>query len=86
MGTFPYIAPEQYLRQRNDLRSDLFAAEAGYLDNLALNKVSEFEDGLLTFVRAHHKTLLDEINATGDYDDSIKNNIKSAIDIYCSTL
>lgn len=28
MGTFPYIAPEQYLRQRNDLRSDLFALAA----------------------------------------------------------
>ena len=28
MGTFPYIAPEQYLRQRNDLRSDLFALGA----------------------------------------------------------
>lgn len=28
MGTFPYIAPEQYLRCRNDLRSDLFALGA----------------------------------------------------------
>ncbi|MGB8813096.1 MAG: bifunctional serine/threonine-protein kinase/universal stress protein [Paracoccaceae bacterium] len=28
MGTFPYIAPEQYLKQRNDLRSDIFALGA----------------------------------------------------------
>lgn len=28
MGTFPYIAPEQYLRSRDDLRSDLFALAA----------------------------------------------------------
>ena len=28
MGTFPYIAPEQFLRQRGDLRSDLFAMGA----------------------------------------------------------
>ena len=28
MGTFPYIAPEQYLRQRDDLRSDIFALAA----------------------------------------------------------
>lgn len=28
MGTFPYIAPEQFLRQRNDLRSDIFALGA----------------------------------------------------------
>lgn len=28
MGTFPYIAPEQYLKVRDDLRSDLFAVGA----------------------------------------------------------
>jgi serine/threonine protein kinase len=28
MGTFPYIAPEQFLRERGDLRSDLFALGA----------------------------------------------------------
>ena len=28
MGTFPYIAPEQFLHQRGDLRSDLFALGA----------------------------------------------------------
>lgn len=28
MGTFPYIAPEQYLKQRGDLRSDLYALGA----------------------------------------------------------
>lgn len=28
MGTYPYIAPEQYLRSRNDPRSDLFALGA----------------------------------------------------------
>lgn len=28
MGTFPYISPEQFLRQRDDLRSDIFALGA----------------------------------------------------------
>ena len=28
MGTYPYIAPEQYLRRRDDLRSDIFALGA----------------------------------------------------------
>jgi nucleotide-binding universal stress UspA family protein len=28
MGTFPYLSPEQYLRSRDDLRSDLFALGA----------------------------------------------------------
>jgi nucleotide-binding universal stress UspA family protein len=28
MGTYPYIAPEQYLKQRDDLRSDIFSLGA----------------------------------------------------------
>ena len=32
MGTFPYIAPEQYLRSRNDLRSDIFALGAMFYE------------------------------------------------------
>ncbi len=38
MGTFPYIAPEQFLRQRGDLRSDLFALGA-LLYELATGKM-----------------------------------------------
>lgn len=38
MGTFPYIAPEQYLKTRTDLRSDLFAMGA-MLYELATGKL-----------------------------------------------
>lgn len=38
MGTFPYIAPEQYLGQRGDLRSDLYAL-GGMLYQLATGQL-----------------------------------------------
>jgi len=40
MGTFPYIAPEQFLRSRDDLRSDLFALGA---------MIYEFSTGRMPF-------------------------------------
>jgi F-type H+-transporting ATPase subunit alpha len=64
----------------------LFAAEEGYLDSIDLNKVAEFEDGLLCFVRANAQELLNEINMVGDYNDVIKAKLKSAVDAYSSSL
>lgn len=32
LGTFPYMAPEQYLKQRDDLRSDIFALGAMFYE------------------------------------------------------
>lgn len=50
MGTFPYIAPEQYLRQRGDLRSDLYAMGA-MIYQLATGKMPFGEPQTLKQVR-----------------------------------
>jgi len=50
MGTFPYIAPEQYLRQRGDLRSDLYALGA-MVYQLATGKMPFGEPQTLKQVR-----------------------------------
>jgi non-specific serine/threonine protein kinase/protein-serine/threonine kinase len=51
MGTFPYIAPEQYLRQRGDLRSDLYALGA-MIYQMATGKLPFGEPEKLSQVRA----------------------------------
>lgn len=50
MGTFPYIAPEQYLKQRGDLRSDLYALGA-MIYQLATGKLPFGEPETLKQVR-----------------------------------
>lgn len=50
MGTFPYIAPEQYLKQRGDLRSDLYALGA-MIYQLATGKMPFGEPETLKQVR-----------------------------------
>ncbi len=50
MGTFPYIAPEQFLRQRGDLRSDIFALGA-ILYELLTGKLPFGQPEKLTAVR-----------------------------------
>src|SRR4051795_2860442 len=41
----------------------IYAVNNGYFDKVPLNKVTDFENGLQSFVKSNHKALLDAINA-----------------------
>ncbi len=59
----------------------LFAADAGYLDDVPLNRIAMFEQELLSFAHTNHNDFLQEITKTGDLNDDIK---KKMIDIITS--
>jgi F-type H+-transporting ATPase subunit alpha len=58
----------------------LFAADRGYLDDVPLNKISDFEAALLAYMNANHNELLKRINETGDYNDDIEAAFKKAVE------
>jgi F-type H+-transporting ATPase subunit alpha len=68
-----------------DMAVSLFAADQGYLDDVELNKVVDFEHALHAFFRASHGDLLDKINASGDYNDEIKAGLKSTVEDFKAT-
>ncbi|MAU39405.1 MAG: F0F1 ATP synthase subunit alpha [Actinobacteria bacterium] len=53
----------------------LFAGTQGYLDNIPVEDVGRFEDGLLDLVRSQHSGLLSEIVSTGAVDEDALNSI-----------
>jgi F-type H+-transporting ATPase subunit alpha len=63
----------------------LFAANEGYLDDVVVNKVRDFEDGLQSYMKSAHAELLDKINATGDYNDEIQAALHAAVKKYKET-
>ncbi|MBX9607520.1 MAG: F0F1 ATP synthase subunit alpha [Gammaproteobacteria bacterium] len=63
----------------------LFAVDRGYIDDVALDKVGDFEDALHSYMGSSHKALLDKINDTGDFDDAIESGLKSAIESFKAT-
>ena len=65
-----------------EMAISLFAANEGYLDDVAVNKVVDFEAALHSYVRANNQALLDKINATGDYNDEIAAELKAAVDAF----
>jgi F-type H+-transporting ATPase subunit alpha len=63
----------------------LFAADQGYLDDVKLNKVVDFEHALHTYMRASQTALMEKINASGDYNDEITAGLKAAVEDFKAT-
>jgi F-type H+-transporting ATPase subunit alpha len=60
----------------------IFAGVSGYLDKLPVNKVGDFERGLLTLLRSEHKALLDDIRDKRELTDPIREQLRAAADAF----
>jgi len=63
-----------------EMSMSLFAVDKGYIDDVDVNKVVDFEKAMHDFMRSQHKDLLDNINDTGDYNDDIEASLAKAIE------
>ena len=63
----------------------LYAANEGYLKEVGLDKIADFEAGLLSYMNSEYSDLMNNINETGDYTDDIQNSFKEALDKFIST-
>ncbi len=63
-----------------DMAVSLYAVNEGFIDEVDVKKVVDYEAALHAFVRANHAELMDTINSTGDYDDEIANGLRKAIE------
>ena len=63
----------------------LFAANEGFLDDIAVAKVRDFEDGLQGFMKSEHGKLLEKINQTGDFGDDIQTALRNAVTQFKAT-
>jgi F-type H+-transporting ATPase subunit alpha len=63
----------------------LFAATEGYLTDVPVNRVLDFEQGLLGYMNSQHGDFMKMINETGAYNDEIVAQMKQAIEAYKAT-
>ena len=54
-----------------EMALSLYAVNEGFLDDVEVAKVIDYETALHNFARANHGDLLDAINKSGDYDENI---------------
>jgi len=58
----------------------LFAANQGFLDDVELAKIVDFEHALHSYMNSEQADLLASINESGDYNDEIEAALRSAIE------
>ncbi|MEW6989599.1 F0F1 ATP synthase subunit alpha [Colwelliaceae bacterium 6441] len=63
----------------------LFAAEKGYLNDVEINKVVDFEEALRSYVNNEHAELMTTINEKGDYNKDIESGLAKAIEAFKAT-
>tara|TARA_B100002052_G_scaffold278339_1_gene284593 strand:- start:1570 stop:3114 length:1545 start_codon:yes stop_codon:yes gene_type:complete len=63
----------------SEMGAMLFAANEGYLEDVAVDKVLDFEQALIGYMRSEHSDFMKNIDKTGEYSDEIADTLKGAI-------
>ena len=63
----------------------LYAVNEGYLDNVEVNKIKDFEKALLGFATSEYSDFMDGIEKSGDYNDDIGTTLKELLEKFVST-
>ena len=63
----------------------LFAVNEGYMKDVELNKIADFESALLSFMASEYKELMANLDETGEYSDDVLASFKEALEKFKST-
>jgi F-type H+-transporting ATPase subunit alpha len=63
----------------------LYAATAGYLEDVEVDKVLDFEAALISFMNSEYADFMDRANETGAYDDDVVAEMNAAIEKFKAT-
>ncbi|NBC89108.1 MAG: F0F1 ATP synthase subunit alpha, partial [Alphaproteobacteria bacterium] len=60
----------------------IYAGTNGYLDDVPVNRVTDYEEQMLAFMRSEHGDVLDEIRTTQKFEDDTKAKVVAALDAF----
>jgi F-type H+-transporting ATPase subunit alpha len=63
----------------------LYAANEGYLKEISVDKIGDFEGALISYMSSEHSDLMAQINESGAWDEDIAASLKAALDQFVST-
>lgn len=63
----------------------VYAANEGYLDDVSVDKILSFEAGLHEYFAATHQDFMDQVSASGAWDEAIEGTMKRGIEEFKQT-
>ena len=63
----------------------LYAANEGYLNDVEVNKIGDFEAALLSYMHAENSELMSSIVESGNFDDEIEATFKASVEKFIAT-
>ncbi|MEM7278898.1 MAG: F0F1 ATP synthase subunit alpha [Pseudomonadota bacterium] len=63
-----------------EMAMSLFAANEGFLDDVPVEKIVDFEAAMHDYVRANASALIDMIDSSGDFNDDISGQMTAALE------
>jgi len=62
------------------MATSLFAVDRGYLDDVDIKKIGDFEEALQSYMESEQAELLKKMNETGDWNEDIEKELTKALD------
>ena len=63
----------------------LFAVEKGYLKDVELNKIADYESALISYMTSEHKEFMEKLAETGEYSDEVIQTFTDALEKFKTT-
>jgi len=63
-----------------EMAFSLFMANEGYMDDVPVNKVVDFEAAMVAYIKSNNAGLMAKIDDTGDYNEEIEAGMRAALD------
>ena len=63
-----------------EMAVSLFAVDRGYLDEIEIDKIADFEAALHNYMQSEKADLMQSIMDTGDFNDEIEATLKQCLE------
>ncbi len=68
-----------------EMALSLYAIDRGYMDDVDMNKIGDFESALIDHMNSTQADFMNELNASGDFNEDIESKLQAGVEDFKKT-